>query len=41
MAEDEPMLLDLTTYALRKFGFESDGVTDGAAALERWQVWQL
>jgi DNA-binding response OmpR family regulator len=23
-------------YALRKFGFESDGVTDGAAALERW-----
>jgi DNA-binding response OmpR family regulator len=37
VAEDEPMLLDLTTYALRKFGFESDGVTDGAAALERWQ----
>jgi DNA-binding response OmpR family regulator len=37
VAEDEPMLLDLTTYALRKFGFESDGVTDGAAALERWE----
>jgi DNA-binding response OmpR family regulator len=37
VAEDEPMLLDLTTYALRKFGFESDGVTDGEAALERWQ----
>jgi len=36
VAEDEPMLLDLTTYALRKFGFESDGVTDGAAALEQW-----
>jgi DNA-binding response OmpR family regulator len=37
VAEDEPMLLDVTTYALRKYGFESDGVTDGAAALERWQ----
>jgi DNA-binding response OmpR family regulator len=37
VAEDEPMLLDLTTYALRKFGFESDGVTDGEAALERWE----
>ena len=37
VAEDEPMLLDLTTYALRKFGFESDGVTDGAAALEQWE----
>lgn len=37
MAEDEPMLLDLTAYALRKFGFDSDGVTDGLAALERWQ----
>jgi len=37
VAEDEPMLLDVTTYALRKLGFESDGVTDGAAALERWQ----
>lgn len=37
VAEDEPMLLDLTTYALRKYGFESDGVTDGAAALERWE----
>jgi DNA-binding response OmpR family regulator len=31
------MLLDVTTYALRKLGFESDGVTDGTAALERWQ----
>ncbi|MBV9598007.1 MAG: response regulator transcription factor [Chloroflexi bacterium] len=37
VAEDEPMLLDLTMYALRKFGFESDGVTDGDAALQRWQ----
>jgi DNA-binding response OmpR family regulator len=37
VAEDEPMLLDVTTYALRKLGFESDGVTDGIAALERWQ----
>ena len=36
IAEDEPMLLDLTTYALRQFGFDADGVTDGAAALERW-----
>jgi DNA-binding response OmpR family regulator len=38
VAEDEPMLLDLTTYALRKFGFESDGVTDGGTALERWKT---
>ena len=37
VAEDEPMLLDVTAYALRKYGFESDGVTDGVAALERWQ----
>jgi DNA-binding response OmpR family regulator len=37
VAEDEPMLLDLTSYALRKYGFDSDGVTDGAAALERWE----
>jgi DNA-binding response OmpR family regulator len=37
VAEDEPILLDLTMYALRKFGFESDGVTDGAAAIERWE----
>jgi DNA-binding response OmpR family regulator len=37
VAEDEPMLLDVTTYALRKFGFDSDGVTDGVTALERWQ----
>ncbi|MBV9328216.1 MAG: response regulator transcription factor [Chloroflexi bacterium] len=37
VVEDEPMLLDLTAYALRKFGFDSDGVTDGAAALERWE----
>src|SRR5262249_36375724 len=36
VAEDEPMLLDVTTYALRKYGFDSDGVTDGLTALERW-----
>jgi DNA-binding response OmpR family regulator len=37
VAEDDPTLLDVTTYALRKYGFDPDGVTDGAAALERWQ----
>jgi DNA-binding response OmpR family regulator len=37
VAEDEPTLLDLTAYALRKFGFESDGVTDGDAALAQWE----
>jgi DNA-binding response OmpR family regulator len=37
VVEDEPMLLDVTMYALRKFGFEADGVTDGDAALARWQ----
>jgi two-component system alkaline phosphatase synthesis response regulator PhoP len=37
IAEDEPMLLDVTTYALRKYGFDSDGVTDGPTALQRWE----
>jgi DNA-binding response OmpR family regulator len=37
VAEDETMLLDLMMYALRKFGFEPDGVTDGEAALARWE----
>jgi DNA-binding response OmpR family regulator len=38
VAEDEPMLLDLTTYALRKLGFHCDGVTDGVAAVKQWQA---
>jgi DNA-binding response OmpR family regulator len=37
LAEDDPDLLDVTMYALRKYGYEVLGVTDGASALERWQ----
>ena len=37
VAEDEPMLLDVTTYALHKQGFRCDSVTNGRAALERWR----
>lgn len=37
MVEDDPDVLDITTYALRKYGFEVQGVTDGKAAFERWQ----
>jgi DNA-binding response OmpR family regulator len=40
VAEDDAELLDLTSYALRKYGYDVIGVTDGAAALERWQVLQ-
>jgi DNA-binding response OmpR family regulator len=31
------MLLDVTTYALRKYGFRCDAVATGPAALERWR----
>ena len=33
-------MLDVTSYALRKYGYEVVGVTDGALALERWQTSQ-
>jgi len=38
VAEDNTDFLDVTLYALRKYGFEADAVTDGAAALERWKT---
>jgi DNA-binding response OmpR family regulator len=37
VVEDDPMLLDVMTYALRKYGFDCDGLTDGSAALTRWE----
>jgi DNA-binding response OmpR family regulator len=40
LAEDDTDLLDVTTYALRKYGYEVVSVTDGALALERWQTSQ-
>jgi DNA-binding response OmpR family regulator len=36
LAEDDADMLDVTAYALRKYGYEVVGVTDGAAAVERW-----
>jgi PleD family two-component response regulator len=40
LAEDDTDVLDLTTYALRKYGYDVIGVTDGATAFERWQAEQ-
>ncbi len=40
LAEDDTDMLDVTTYALRKYGFTVTGVTDGASALERWHIEQ-
>src|SRR6266568_3913982 len=40
LAEDDVDMLDVTMYALRKYGFTVTGVTDGASALERWQAEQ-
>ena len=37
LAEDDTDMLDVTTYALRKYGFAVTGVTNGTAALERWK----
>src|SRR5438552_16149181 len=37
LVEDETDLLDVTAYALRKYGYDVVGVADGAAAVERWQ----
>ncbi|MCA1644222.1 MAG: response regulator transcription factor [Chloroflexi bacterium] len=36
LAEDDIDMLDVTTYALRKYGYEVVGVTDGAATMSRW-----
>lgn len=40
LAEDDTDMLDVTAYALRKYGFAVTGVIDGASALERWQMEQ-
>lgn len=37
LAEDDIDMLDVTTYALRKYGYDVIGVTDGAAIMKRWQ----
>jgi DNA-binding response OmpR family regulator len=38
LVEDDLDMLDVTSYALRKYGFDVLGVTDGQTALERWQT---
>ncbi len=40
MVEDDPDMLDVTAYALRKYGYDVSSVTDGAKAVERWQTEQ-
>jgi two-component system, OmpR family, response regulator RegX3 len=37
LAEDDADLLDLAAYALRKYGYDVVGVTNGTAAIERWR----
>ena len=37
LVEDDTDLLDVTAYALRKYGYDVVGVADGGAAIERWQ----
>jgi two-component system response regulator RegX3 len=37
LAEDDTDMLDVTSYALRKYGYDVSGVTDGAAVVERWR----
>jgi DNA-binding response OmpR family regulator len=37
LAEDDVDVLDVSSYALRKFGFDVVGVTDGLAAMAHWQ----
>ena len=37
MVEDDPDILDITAYALRKHGYEVQGVTDGGTAFTSWQ----
>jgi DNA-binding response OmpR family regulator len=36
LVEDDTDMLDVTSYALRKHGYEVSGLTDGATAVERW-----
>jgi DNA-binding response OmpR family regulator len=36
LAEDDVDMLDVTTYALRKHGYDVTGVTDGDTALDSW-----
>jgi DNA-binding response OmpR family regulator len=38
VVEDDTDMLDVTTYALSKYGYTVVGVTDGLAALERWRT---
>jgi DNA-binding response OmpR family regulator len=38
MVEDDPDILDVTTYAQRRYGHDVQAVTDGAAALECYQT---
>jgi len=40
MVEDDPDMLDVTAYALRKYGYDVSSVTDGAKAVQRWQTEQ-
>ena len=37
LVEDDAVVLDVTTYALRKYGFEVVAALDGPSAIERWQ----
>ncbi len=37
LAEDDLDVLDVSSYALRKYGYEVMGVADGMSAIERWQ----
>ncbi len=37
LADDDKDMLDVTTYALRKHGFDVIGVPDGLQALRRWE----
>jgi two-component system, OmpR family, response regulator RegX3 len=37
LCEDDTDFLDVTTYALRKHGYDVIGVHDGASAVDRWQ----
>jgi DNA-binding response OmpR family regulator len=40
LAEDDTDVLDVSTYALRKYGYDVVGVTDGAVAFDRWEAEQ-
>jgi DNA-binding response OmpR family regulator len=40
LVEDDVDMLDISSYALRKHGYEVIGVTDGATALHRWETEQ-